>query len=108
MIYKVIHFFTDLQDNNYPYSVGDLYPRNGLSVSEARIRELSGKDNKRGKPLIVAELEVKVISRPYTKSEINRMPTAELKALAAEKGVENAKDFTGGELKKILIEMLGL
>lgn len=106
MIYKVIHFFTDLQDNNYPYSVGDRYPRNGLDVSEARIRELSGKDNKQGKPLIVAELEIKVTHGPYTKSEINRMSTAELKALATEKGVDGANDMTGVELKKILIEML--
>ena len=44
----------------------------------------------------------------YTKTEINRMSTAELQALAAEIGIENASDTNGGELKKLLIEHFGL
>lgn len=40
----------------------------------------------------------------YTKTEINRMSTAELKSLATEQGIENAEDMTGAELKKILID----
>ena len=44
----------------------------------------------------------------YTKTEINRMSTAELQALAAEIGIENAFDTNGGELKKLLIEHFGL
>lgn len=51
-MYEVIHFFTDLQDNSYPYNVGDIFPHDGLMVSEARAEELSGNDNKQGKPLI--------------------------------------------------------
>lgn len=51
-MYKVIEFFTDLQDNNYPYEVGKPFPRKGVSVSEERLAELAGKDNKQGKPLI--------------------------------------------------------
>lgn len=54
-MYKVIEFFTDLQDNNHPYNVGDEFPRKGLTVSEERLAELAGKDNKQGKPLIVEE-----------------------------------------------------
>lgn len=50
--YKVISYFTDLQDNNYPYNVGDKYPRNGLTVTAERIKELSGKSNLRGIALI--------------------------------------------------------
>lgn len=46
--------------------------------------------------------------RTYTKTEINRMPTAELKILAKNYGVEDAEDMTGGELKKALIEILKL
>lgn len=42
----------------------------------------------------------------YTKSEINRMTTADLQTLAAEKGVENAHEMTGTELKALLVEML--
>jgi len=41
-MYEVIHYFTDLQDNEYPYNVGDIFPRDGLAVSEKRIKELSG------------------------------------------------------------------
>lgn len=54
-MYKVIKYFTDLQDNNYPYGVGDVYPREGLSVSDERIKELMSKDNKQGKPLIAED-----------------------------------------------------
>ena len=51
-MYKVIKAFTDLHDNDYPYSVGDVFPRNGITVSEKRLKELSGSDNKQGTPLI--------------------------------------------------------
>lgn len=44
----------------------------------------------------------------YTKTEINRMSTAELKDFAKEHGVDSAEDMTGAELKKVLIEKLGL
>lgn len=44
----------------------------------------------------------------YTKTEINRMSTAELKKVARANGIENAEDITGGELKKILIEKFRL
>jgi hypothetical protein len=54
MMYKVIVHFTDLQDNNWPYEAGDIYPRPGLSVTDARLAELSGSDNKRGIPLIAS------------------------------------------------------
>jgi hypothetical protein len=51
-MYKVVKLFTDLQDNNYRYEVGDEYPRLGLKPSIARIAELSGSNNKQGIPLI--------------------------------------------------------
>lgn len=44
----------------------------------------------------------------YTKTEINRMSTAELKEVAKLNGVNDADDMTGGELKKVLIEKFGL
>ena len=52
MMHKVIKCFTDLHDNDYPYTVGDTYPRKGLKVSEGRLAELAGSDNKQGQPLI--------------------------------------------------------
>jgi hypothetical protein len=45
---------------------------------------------------------------PYTKTEINRMSTADLKKLASESGIENATEINGGDLKKMLIEKFGL
>ena len=51
-MYKVIKLFTDLQDDNFKYEVGDEYPRVGLEVTDERIAELSGKNNKQGVPLI--------------------------------------------------------
>lgn len=115
-MYKVIHYFTDLQDNEYPYNVGDTFPRDGLTVSEERLKELSGSDNKQHKPLIKfveeelpfsdneIELENDSVEKKYTKSEINRMSTAELQNLAAAEGIENAFETSGNELKKILAQ----
>lgn len=56
-MYKVIKFFTDLQDNDHAYHVGDIFPREGLEVSEKRLVELSTDQNKRGIPLIEAVVE---------------------------------------------------
>ena len=51
-MYKVIKSFTDLQDNNYAYYVGDAFPRNGVVVGAERIAELSSDKNRLGVPLI--------------------------------------------------------
>ena len=44
----------------------------------------------------------------YTKTEINRMSTADLRKLAKDKEISGAEEMTGAELKKVLIENLGL
>ena len=51
-MYKVIKFFTDLQDNNNAYRVGDTFPRQGVEVSPERLKELSTTANRRGIPVI--------------------------------------------------------
>ena len=51
-MYKVIKYFTDLQDNNYAYYVGDIFPRNGVEVGAERVAELSSDKNLQGVPLI--------------------------------------------------------
>lgn len=120
-MYKVISYFTDLQDSNHPYKVGDEFPRLGLKVSKDRLKELSSNKNKRGKPLIEKVAETakddfsqhmnapeKTAKVTYTKTEINRMSTAELKELATSKGIEGAKDMTGAKLKEVLIEKFEL
>ena len=51
-MYRVIKFFTDLQDNNHAYKVGDIFPHEGMEVSEKRLLELSTDANRRCMPLI--------------------------------------------------------
>lgn len=119
-MYKVISYFTDLQDFNHPYKVGDVFPRLGMNVSEARLKELSSSNNRRKKPLIelvkdVADVQVeskedKIVEKQpqYTKTDINRMPVDELRKLAMSTGVEGADKWTGAELKEYLIALMGL
>lgn len=102
-MYEVIRDFTDLKDNEHPYSAGDIFPHDGLEVSEERIKELSSSQNLQKRPLIK-----KIESKQYTKTEINRMSTAELQNLAAAEGIENAFETSGNELKKILTEHFNL
>lgn len=55
------------------------------------------------------ELEGNSVSKPsYSKTEINRMSTAELQNLASNTGIENAYSMTGAELKKLLIKEFNL
>ena len=51
-MYKVIHYFNDLQDDGYAYNVGDEFPHKGMTVTNERIAELTGRENKQGVPLI--------------------------------------------------------
>lgn len=122
MSYKVIHRFTDLQDFNHLYNVGDLFPRIGMKVSQSRIDELASGKNKLKTPLIKLEKDNKIddfsqymnppeesteaTETEYTKTEINRMSTADLKELAEKNGLDNS--LSGAELKKLLINHYGL
>ena len=51
-MYKVIKHFIDLHDNDHSYNEGDIFPREGVDVSEERIKERAGSDNKQHTPLI--------------------------------------------------------
>lgn len=86
----------------YPYIVkknGVLYPA-GTEVPQ----DANSEENK-----VQFEQHTEVKSnQQYTKTDIHRMTTSELQALATENGVDNANEITGGELKKILFEKLGL
>lgn len=44
----------------------------------------------------------------YTKTDINRMSTADLQTLAKEQGIGGAELLSGAELKKLLIEKFNL
>ncbi|MEF2823398.1 MAG: hypothetical protein U0N59_08930 [Oscillospiraceae bacterium] len=51
-MYVAVKYFTDLQDGNHPYNVGDLFPRAGADASAERLAELAGLDNLQKVPLI--------------------------------------------------------
>lgn len=74
MMYRVIEYFTDLQDGGHAYSVGDNFPREGVQVSDDRLKELSGADNKRGKPLIKAVEAQKTKEEPAEAEEPAEQP----------------------------------
>lgn len=65
MDYRVLELFHDLEDCVetkggkvcHVYKPGDLYPRKGKKASKERIAQLSGSENKRGRPVIQAEEE---------------------------------------------------
>ena len=58
-MYKVVEFFHDLQDGGHAYQPGDLFPRDGIKVSDARLSELSSANNARGMKLIQKVVERK-------------------------------------------------
>lgn len=49
---RVVKRFFDLQDECFEYNVGDVYPRKGHKVSDARIAELASEKNKLGVSVI--------------------------------------------------------
>lgn len=121
-MFEVISFFTDLQDGDHRYNVGDVYPRSGLAVTEERYRELASSNNKQRRPLIryvadkvaenvtpvedvAATEEATAEQKQYTKTDISRMNAEEAKLLAKELGIEvgekNASDLKD-EIKKTL------
>lgn len=51
VVYKA---WKDMEDENYLYKKGDIYPREGLKPTKKRIKELSSKNNKIGEILIEA------------------------------------------------------
>lgn len=82
----------------YPYIVnknGIWYP-SGADVPE----DIS--------PITTDNLTEKLVRNEHTKTEINRMSTAELQELALENDIDGANEMTGAELKKVLIEKFGL
>lgn len=50
--YVVVKYFTDLQDNNRPYRVGDTFPHSNTTVTQERLDELAGSENRQKTPLI--------------------------------------------------------
>ena len=70
--------------------------------------KMNGKWYKAGEEISLAKPQEEVKQNQYTKTEINRMSTAELQELALENNIDGAEQMTGAELKKVLIEKFGL
>ena len=70
--------------------------------------KMNGKWYKAGEEISLAKPQAEAKQNQYTKTEINRMSTAELQALALENGIDGADSMTGADLKKVLIEHFGL
>ena len=54
------------------------------------------------------EVPADAVSKEITKTDINRMPVGELRIMASEYGVSNPEEMSGADIKKYLIETLGL
>lgn len=80
-MYKVIESFADLHDNDHVYNVGDVFPRDGVEVSEDRIRELATAANKLHMPLIAQTGFI-------DKKQLEAMRAFEIKKLAADLGID--------------------
>ena len=94
------------------YSAGTEVPEGAKPVENKKVTETAKDDFSQymNPPEIEEESTEDRNARKivYTKTEINRMSTAELKELATSKGIEGAEDMTGADLKKVLIEKFGL
>ena len=67
-MFRVIKHFTDMQDGNFAYNVGDEFPRKGMSVLPSRIKELASDKNRQGCPLIEEIPDVEEKPEKKTKS----------------------------------------
>lgn len=118
MQYVVTRYFTDAQDNEYAYHEGDIYPREGHTVSEARLKDLLSGNNFQRIALIkrVEKVEApkkKVVQEEvqdnenvvWTEDEINKMPFMKLKAIAKQNGID-VEDKKASEIREELIEKL--
>ena len=74
MKYTVLKHFRDLQDDGYVYHEGDNFPREGLSVSQERIDELSSNGNKRCIPLIAEVKNPEEVSQEAPKETPKKAP----------------------------------
>lgn len=111
-MYRVVRYFTDLQDNNYAYNAGDKFPRDGVEVSNERINELLSDQNKQCRQLIqyVDEFDSEVADdspvaeseKVYDEEMLSEMTTREIKTLAAERGYKITKNSKSDVIEQFL------
>ncbi len=118
MQYVVTRYFTDAQDNEYAYHEGDIYPREGHTVSEARLKDLLSGNNFQRVALIKRVEKVEAPKKKevqeevqdnenvvWSEDEINKMPFMKLKAIAKQNGID-VEDKKASEIREELIEKL--
>lgn len=93
MIYK-----HQVKYNGKYYPAGADVPVGEQSVENKNIEDFSKHMNP----------PIEVTENSYSKTEINRMSTFDLKKLAKKQGIKGTEEMTGAELKKVLIEKFGL
>ena len=106
-MYTALETFYDLQDCvvtktarvYHKYEKGDIFPRSGVRVSEARIAELAGSGNRMGRPLI-GELEVPENGPAEMPSEETEKEPEEVPAEEEKKAPEGKSKATEGRRKK--------
>lgn len=85
MKYEVLEYFTDLQDNDYEYKVGDVYPHEGYTPTDKRISDLASAKNVRKHPIIKAIAASKMLEIPETPAEVNDAPDTDAEEITEEK-----------------------
>ena len=88
--YIVVKDFTDLQDNDHVYKADDQYPREGVKVTDDRIKELSSTDNKRKEVLIKEQ------------DDYSALTVKELQDIAKEREIEGYSKLKKDELIEAL------
>ena len=107
-MYKVIHYFTDLQDFNHPYDVGDTFPRQGVSVTEERLKELGFKRVDEGEYfnefLTTSPIDPKVLEEKLSDKKILSGLEVEDKILwcATELNTKEKIDVLADAIKEVL------
>lgn len=125
-MYIVVNKFKDLEDNEYLYGVGKVYPHEKKDISEERIKELTTKKNKLKKVLIkevdISELNQEQLCEVATiegidlnKLILEKLNSAdnntsddqqitEVQEKAKELGIEFSNDMSIEELNKLIEE----
>ena len=100
MKYRAKEYFTDLQDNNYAYNIGDAFPRRGFEVSKHRIDELAGCANKQHRPVI--ELVEDLKPHIYTAKELESKTIAQIEKLASKLGYSITKTLKADIIEEFM------
>lgn len=103
-MYRAVTYFVDRLDGNHAYKPGDIFPRQGIEVSEERINQLLTGNNNANLVVIEevkdvndvkevieieeAEEEVPFAPKKYTAKQLESMKVADIEELAYELGYE--------------------